>query len=240
MMWRIALVDDEAVQIELLKKLLKEYGQAHEVSFQFLCFESAEAFLFHFEEDKAIDLLVLDIEMDGMNGLELAHLLREKNQDIKLLFVTGYTDYMADGYEVSAMDYILKPVDRKKLHRVLNRFKKSIPKKEETLVIETAEEKVKINQADIMYLEADGHRTIVKLMDKKYEALEGIGVFKEKVSADLFVQSHRSYLVNLDHIKRISKTDIYMDDHTLVPVSRRLYKKVNEAFIQHFKEGLIQ
>ncbi|GAA0368127.1 hypothetical protein GCM10008932_19980 [Alkalibacterium iburiense] len=60
------------------------------------------------------------------------------------------------------------------------------------------------------------------------------------MSADLFVQSHRSYLVNLDHIKRISKTDIYMDNHTLVPVSRRLYKKVNEAFIQHFKEGLIQ
>lgn len=240
MKWRVALVDDEAVQIDLLKKQFDEYAKLNNLMIHYVTFDSAEAFLFHFEEDKAIDLLVLDIEMGGMNGMELAQLLRKENQDLKLLFVTGYTDYMADGYEVSAMDYILKPVNKAKLYRVLDRFRKSVPRTEETLVIETVDEMVKINQSDIMYLEADGHRTMVRLTTKTYEAVDGIGSFKGKLPTDFFIQTHRSYLVNLKHIKKITKKDIYMDDDSLVPVSRRLYKKVNEAFIHYFKEGMIE
>ncbi|WP_440895211.1 LytR/AlgR family response regulator transcription factor [Amphibacillus sp. Q70] len=238
MKWLVALLDDEIVQIDLLKKRFKEYEQDHNVSFQFLTFESAEAFLFYFAEDKAIDLLVLDIEMDGMNGMELAQLLRKQKHDIKLLFVTGYTDYIAEGYEVSAIDYILKPVKKEKFYRVIDRFRKLTPKKNETILIETSEEKIKLNLETILSLEADGHQTIITTTEGMFQAIAGLGSFEDQLSSELFIKPHRSYLVNLAQIKKITKKDLYLDNDSMIPVSRRLYKEVNQAFIHYHKEEL--
>lgn len=238
MKWLVALVDDEIVQIDLLKKRFKDYEQDHDVSFQFLTFASAEAFLFYFAENKAIDLLVLDIEMDGMNGMELAQLLREKKHDIKLLFVTGYTDYIAEGYEVSAIDYILKPVKKEKFYRVIDRFRRFTPKENETIFIETSDEKVNLDTYTILSLEADGHQTIITTTEGVFQAIAGLGSFEDRLSSDLFIKPHRSYLVNLAHIKKITKKDLYLDDGSIIPVSRRLYKEVNQAFIYYYKEEL--
>lgn len=237
MNWRVALVDDEAIQLELLKKMLVAYGETNEVSFDFSTFESSEAFLFHFEEDKAFDLLVLDIEMGKMNGMDLARYLRDQNHDIKLLFVTGYTDYIGQGYEVSALDYVLKPVKEEKLFQVLDRFQKTTPRDDIYVFVETSEGMSRIDQNSIFFLEANKHQTIISTVESKIEVTEKFSHFEESLSSDQFIKTHRSYLVNIAHIKSINKQDVVMDDQSTVPISRRKVKEVNQAFIDYYKRG---
>ncbi len=84
---------------------------------ELLRFPSAEAFLFHYAEDKSCDILLLDVEMGAMNGVELAKRIREENDALQIVFITGYTDYIAEGYDVSALHYLVKPVSREKALR---------------------------------------------------------------------------------------------------------------------------
>ncbi|MCC5890909.1 MAG: response regulator transcription factor [Alkalibacterium sp.] len=235
MNWRVALVDDEAAQLQLLKKMLSTYGVNEKIDLEFLTFESSEAFLFHFEEDKAFDLLILDIEMGKMNGMELARHLRAHNHDIRLLFVTGYTDYIGQGYEVSAVDYVLKPVDKDKLFQVLNRFKKITPKEDTYVFVETADGMSRLSQGDIFYLEANKHQTNLYTAEGEIEAKESFSHFEKELLSDQFIKTHRSYSVNLAYVKRIGKQDVIMDDETTVPISRRKTKEVNQAFIDYYK-----
>jgi len=238
MNWRIALVDDETIQLELLIKMLQEYEKKHDLRFQFLMFESAEAFLFHFEEDKDIDLLMLDIEMGGMNGMELAQLLREQKHDLRLIFVTGYTEYIAQGYEVSAIDYVIKPVNKKKFFQVLDRFQTIAPKKEDYFILETSGGMVRVKQEDILYFEADGHRTLINTRDEVIEVNGGIGSFEEEVGSKAFIKPHRSYLLNLFHVKKVTKKEVVLDNGRVVPLSRRKYMEMNQAFINYFKKEI--
>lgn len=235
MNWTIALVDDEKIQQDLIKKLLKEYEAMHSIQLNIFTFESAEAFLFHFEEDKSVELLILDIEMGKMNGMELAHYLRKQRHDLKILFVTGYSKYSLDGYKVDAVDYLLKPIDREKLFQVLDRIRALRPRKNEYLILETTDGSARINQRDLISLEALGHETIIQTVEEPIEIKQGLGTIQAELPENIFVKPHRSYLINIEHVNKISKTEVYLTNGVTVPVSRRLYKKVNESFIRYFR-----
>ena len=116
---RVALCDDEETVREYLGRLLEEWKERQNDQLQIEYFESAESFLFQYEEDKRWQFLILDIEMGKMNGVELAKKVREHNKEVQILFVTGYMDYISDGYEVEALHYLLKPVTKRSCFRCL-------------------------------------------------------------------------------------------------------------------------
>ena len=126
---RVAICDDEQVQLELLEKYLSEWGKERSILIETSLFLSGESFLFSWAEDKAYDLLILDIEMGKINGMELAGKLRRQDEELPILFITGYDSYMAQGYEVSALHYLLKPVQKEKLFAVLDRLQQRERKK---------------------------------------------------------------------------------------------------------------
>ena len=119
---RIAICDDEEVQRKLLTAYLQEWASGQRRFLETISFCNAENFLFHWEEDKDFDLLILDIEMGAQSGVELALKLRAEGEPIPILFITGYESYMAQGYEVSALHYLLKPLNKEKLFDVLKRL----------------------------------------------------------------------------------------------------------------------
>ena len=230
-MIRAAICDDDNSQISALKAMLTEWNE-HIIITEYT---SAEQFLFGYP-DVPCDLLLLDIEMGDMNGMELAHKLRSKGDMLPIIFITGYSEFMQDGYDVEALHYLLKPVDKDKLFAVLDRYA-SRHLADSRVIFPSGDESVCINADDILFLEAFGKKTQITLKDgKELLCTCGLSAAAEKLGVG-FVSCHRSYVVNLGFVRSISKTDITLDNGRKIPLSRRLYDNVNKAFISFYKEN---
>lgn len=108
MAYRVAIVDDSNIDAEYVQSILKDWAQDRQAGVQAQRFVSAENFLFHYADDKAWDILLLDIEMGTMDGVSLAKRIRKENELVQIVFITGFPDFMAEGYEVSALHYLMK------------------------------------------------------------------------------------------------------------------------------------
>lgn len=233
-MLNIAICDDEPVEIEYLTSLVQEWAKATKTSVNISGFASAEAFLFKYEEDKNFDILLLDIQMKAMDGIELAEKIRENNSGVQIVFITGFPDYISRGYDVSALHYLIKPVEKEKLSEVLSKACDNLKKEEKFILLSVDNESFKINLKDIIYIEAFGHSSCVACENKEYNTKLSISDIA-KVLDNSFIQCHRSYIANLQHVSRIAKTDVVFDNGKIIPVSRRMYNDVNMAFINFYR-----
>lgn len=232
---RIAICDDEKAQRLLLKKYLEEWAVQNKAILETELFVSGENFLFSWEDDRDYDLLVFDIEMGQMSGMELAAAIREKDDGIPILFVTGYDKYMLQGFEVAALHYLLKPVSKDKLFEVLDKLKIK-RKQEDKLFFQTEKGPVSLLPSRIWYIEARAHQCILYTEDEEYTLRSSISeVAGQLNSRREFARCHRSYLVNLHHVSAIVKPELILDDKRRLPVSRSAEKEVNRLFIEIFK-----
>jgi len=233
-MINISLCDDELAEITYLSSLVRNWAAARGVDARLSGYQSAESFLFAYEEDKSVDILLLDIQMGGMDGVELARRMRKDNETVQIIFITGFSDFIAEGYDVSALHYLMKPVKEEKLHEVLDKAADRLKKAEQTLLVQTPDATAKVLLADILYIEAFAHYVAIQTNTASIETRANIGEIEQSVGEG-FIRCHRSYIVGLQHIRRITKTDVILDDGKNIPLSRRLYTEVNLAFIEFYK-----
>ena len=194
-------------------------------------FESAQAFLFHYEEHKDYDVLLLDIEMPGMDGMSMARAICRENEAVQIVFVTGYSDYIAEGYEVAALHYLMKPVSREKLFAMLNRALEKRKREERCLNLELGGEMVRIPFYDIRYL--DVRQNYVTIHAKaEYTVKRSLNEFEKELD-DRFFRAGRSLIINLKYIRRVTKTEVSLSDGTLLPLPRGAYEPLNRAIIKH-------
>ena len=153
MNYHIAICDDSTTDLDYISVLVTDWAKVSGNTVNIKAFPSAEAFLFTYEDDKNFDILLLDIEMGGMDGVQLAKEVRRDNETIQIVFITGYSDYVTEGYEVSALHYLMKPVQKEKLFEVLERAVQKIKKNERVLMLELSGEMVCIPFYEIRYLE---------------------------------------------------------------------------------------
>ena len=227
----IAICDDDNSQINTLEKMLTEWNSCTIIN----KYSSAEQFLFNYP-DVPCDLLLLDIEMGDMNGMELAKKLRAKGDMLPIIFITGFSKYIGDGYDVEALHYLMKPVDKKKLFQALDRYA-CRHRSENRIILTIGNESVLVASDDILYLEAFGKKTQVILKNgKEIVCTCGLSEASGKLGQG-FVSCHRSYVVNIGLIRKISRTEITMDSGKKIPISRRSYDSVNRAFIEYYKEA---
>lgn len=231
---RVAVCDDEMAERMLLAGYLQEYGQKNKVPMEIFPFPDGESFSFFWEEDKNLDLLILDIEMGKLSGMELARRLRKTDEELPILFVTGYDEYLAQGYEVSALHYLIKPIHKEKFFEILNRLRKrSEPEAKVTFL--SAEGILSVSVSRIWYAEAFGHQCVLHMEDREYTLKESIGEVEKKLSGKAeIVKCHRSYLVNLQHVAAVMRTELLMDNDNRIPVSRNMTGKVNDAFLNFY------
>lgn len=231
MIYRIAVCDDRPTDRDYLESLLSEWaaGVGHIVQTEL--FSSAEAFLFRYEEDKSWDMLLLDIEMDGMDGVTLAKTVRRENKTVQLIFVTGYSEYISEGYEVSALHYLMKPIRPDKLFAVLDRAAEQCMKNGRFLTLEQSGEIVRLPLYEIRYLEASqNYVTVHGERGQTYLVRRTLGELERELD-DRFFRTGRSYIVNLACIRKVTRTDIHLNDGELLPLPRGMYKSLNQAII---------
>lgn len=231
----IAICDDEKLQVDLLEKYVISWASNNNILINIDCFYNAESFEFKWSMDKKYNILLLDIEMPGINGVELAKRIRREDNIIDIIFITAISDYIAEGYDVSALNYLIKPLKEAKLNECLDKAREKIPKEEKTIIINVDGENHRIIQSDILYIESVGHFLEIHTVDKKYITRRNIGDIEKELDKNILMKCHRSYIVGLNHIRKIGKTDILLDNNQMIPVSRRLYSNINMAFIKCFR-----
>ncbi len=233
-MYKIAVCDDNPADAGYVADVIKRWAQARAVLMEIERFPSAEAFWFQYEENRCYDILFLDIEMEpeGMNGIELAAKLRENNSSIQLVFVTGYMDYIADGYDVEALHYLLKPVTEEKLGSVLARALERVKAREKELFLQTTDGSVRVLSSEIRYLEVQRNYVTIHAAEE-YTVKRTLGDLEKELDESFF-RTGRSFIVNLRFVRKITKTQVFLKDGAQVPLSRGLYEGINRAMIQYF------
>jgi len=233
-MLNITICDDEKAEVEYLSTLVTEWAQTGSIGIAVISFNSAEEFLFSYETEKALDILLLDIQMKQLDGIALAKQLRASGGQMQIIFITGFPDFIAEGYEVSALHYLIKPIKKEKLFELLDKALDFSRKTDDSIIIDTSDGKVRVYQKDILYTEAFAHKTTIQTINGSIDARLYISTLEEMLG-DGFCFTHRSYLVGIKHIKQITKTEITMDNGKRIPLSRRRYEAVNRAFINYHK-----
>lgn len=235
-MINIAVCDDEKSQLEYLSNVIRKWSDILNKPCTLSLFESAEEFWFEYGKNR-FDIAVLDIQMSGQNGMELAKELRKLNDKISIIFVTGISDYIGEGYNVYAVNYLLKPIDENRLFEALSAAseRNNVFSDNKKVVLEIDGETIAIYEDEIEYLEAFSHSTSVYTESGALEVQSGMNAVMAKFSADKFVKCHRSYGINLKCVKLIKKYEVLLDSGKTVPISRRMYNDVNDAFISYYK-----
>ena len=225
--YKIAICDDCQIDTEYIASLVKKWSLDRIIKIK--TYPSAEAFMFNYEEEKDFDILLLDIEMGNMDGVTMAKAIRKDNESVQIVFITGYSDYIADGYDVAALHYLIKPVKKEQLWSVLDRAAERLKKNEKELLLKTADETVVMPVREIRYLEVQ--QNYVTVHGKiNVTVKRTLGEFEKELD-ERFFRLGRSYIVNLTCVRRISKTEVILTDGSVIQLPRGQYDALNRAII---------
>lgn len=233
---KIAICDDDKVQLELLNNYVDFWRKNREENCEIFSYPSAEAFLFSYE-DMSFDLILLDIQMNDMSGIDMAKKIREKKDHVAIIFITGISDYVFEGYDVNAVNYLLKPVKEEKLYDCLDQVAEEIIKEKPHIIVE-GKKIEKIYLHNIIYLESRGHQCLINCIDKVIESKKGIQNYEDLLDKCIFYRCHRSYIINISKISSISKNEVDMINDEKIPIARGKWEEVNKMFLKYCRSSL--
>lgn len=232
--YNIAIVEDETECVDKLKECLEEYSIEKNIKFNITVFNNGSEFIFNYNRN--IDIIFMDVQMPKMNGFVTAKELRKIDEEVVLVFVTHLSKYAYKGYEVSALDYVLKPVNyaafKLKIDRAIMRCEAS---KLKQVMLPTTEGAVRVSIKNIFYVEIDKHNILYHTAQGEYHAY---GTLKqiEKILPNGFSRCNSCYLVNLRCVTKMQSDDVYIGDIKL-SISRSRKKEFVKALYDYIMEG---
>lgn len=229
----LAICDDEAGMAEILADLLSEYFSGNEVDFRIKTFADGNSLL---ESSSEFDLIFLDIRMPPPDGMETARLLRERGNRSLLIFTTVLTETVFDAFSVRAFDYLVKPLDEKRFRQTMDRVLGELSKEARTrLILRQKGMYAVVPLSDLVYCEVQGRKLYLHRTDGTVLDFYGrLDEFTKRVDTRFF-RCHRSYLVNLDHIRGCSPGRVYLIPNGEIPVSRLREQALKQALLCHMK-----
>jgi len=228
-----AIIDDNSTDARYISGIVKHWSVVADHTVRINEFGSAEEFLFQYEDEKDYDILLLDIEMGGMNGVELAKKIRKDNVTVQMIFITGFPDFIAEGYEVSALHYLMKPVDTEKLCGVLDKAVCNLGKYERRLCVTFDRQTVFVPLRQIMYIEAQKQYVQIYTADTDYRMKESLSNVEKQVD-EYILKCHRSFLVNLRYVAQIKSNCVVLKNGVEVPISRGIAEQIGKEIIRLF------
>ena len=229
--YKIAICDDVEEERNILSTIVERWSEQTNNKVITENFPSAESFLFDYEEHKDYDILLLDVEMKELSGIDLAKQIRKENKRVEIVFITSHFEFAGEGYEVDALHYLVKPVREEKLFEVLTKAVEALKKEPPYVVIECEGETIKLVQDEILYVESQLHYINICTKKKEYKMKRNLSSFEQELE-EYFFRAHRSYLVNLKEVIRISRAGVVVSGNVEVPLARGKYDEINEAYIK--------
>lgn len=220
----IGICDDEAIIRDDIIRLIDRFRISNIHEIETVCFSSGEELL---EFNKSIDILFLDIQMNGMNGLETAEKIREYDDNMTIIFLTGYKGFMQEGYRVRAFRYLLKPVMEPEFASTLSEAIKDITKNCK-IIIGLEGETYYIKLRNIIYIECEGRYSVVRTKKTSFESPITMVEWEGILNTGDFFRVHKSYIVNMEYIEGIGR-EILLDNGEKVELAFRQVGKLKKA-----------
>ncbi len=234
MLW-IAVCDDEVMECNKVAKKIREILAEMKVPCTIRQFYSGRELL---QSSESFDMIFLDIIMGGMDGMSTAQIVRERAFDKILVFISSSREYVFDAYEVEAFQYLLKPVDEKKLRRLLQRAVcKTESQSQEFIIISRERQKKKLFLDDIYYFEIRGRMIDVHGTGGVFSYYEQIGVLEKDLQEKGFFRCHKSYLVNLKHVDVYHRQEIVLDNGERIGIAKRRYEEFCQEILKFMREN---
>lgn len=230
-MLQIALCDDEQIIIEEMKKILNSYKTDRSIDLKCVLCHNGMSLL---REETAFDIVFLDIDMPGINGMDVAKKLRARKDDCIIIFVTACKEMVFDAFEVKAFRYLLKPVNQKDLFKVLDEARIEINEcDKKTISFEVTQKRiVKLPFERILFIETLKRKTMVHTHEESFLSNNKISELEESLDPDQFFRTHASFIVNLEHVKTYSKGDVTLINDQQVLLSRLKENDFKKAFMK--------
>lgn len=205
------------------------------------CFGSSEDLLLNLEEGLSAELLFLDIQIPGeLNGMELAKRIRQRDEHATIVFVTNYADYVYEGYTVNALRYLKKPVQSVDVFACLEiAHRRFSALSQDQLTVNCQNKQLVLSLSEIVYVEIKSHyaQLVLHQSDEKPRIRTSLCDFSTQLPSQFFIQCHRSYIVNLDHIRRFSRESLTMSNQDTIPVSQTFAAHLKKRYEWYYTDG---
>lgn len=236
---KIAIIEDDQAHADLLCRYLEAWSKYRDIPVKIMSFSDAESFLFTWMGNRDFEVLFVDTQMKKINGMEMAKRVRDQDTDIAIVVTTDVEEGAAEDYGVEAMRYLSKPISQKKLYQCMNQ---ALEKggRERFVLVQTKDEILKLAVKKIMYVEAREHGCVIEFCPQfsstfQVETTDSISVLEERLGKKDFARCHRSFICRIDKIRYIRQAWIELNNGSRIPVSRKEYSYVNQAFIRYYR-----
>lgn len=236
-MYKIVACDDENYILDTLNRIVEDnyYAQATIT----LCQTRFSVIDYICEVAKGnVDIVMLDIDIDGENGVEVAELLKQRYPHLKIIFFTGHIEYATDIFEADPCFFIVKPLEESRVVQAIDKAISLIQEdRQRCISIVTRGEIRNIQLSKIRYIENRNRTLIIKEQNLNFEIHMKIGRFEEQLPENFF-RCHQSYIVNFDYIRELTLSGAILYSGELVPVSRSKYSATKNAFLHYLGEKI--
>jgi len=235
-MYKVALCEDEQAFFEAQEKICRDILEKLNIGYSISVFESSAAFWTAFSKGARYDLILLDIIMDKINGMELAQKIRGYDSDAAIVFITSSPEFAMQSYDVSALHYLMKPLNGDKLEEIVKsdyerRFRRQF------IIIKSGTQNLRISASDIVCFENVGRRVMLTLTDGGTVDCSGkLTEIWEGLPKETFIRCHVGYIVNLKNIKKLTRTEAVSVSGKTIPVSRVYSQAAQTTFMKQMWE----
>ncbi|MDE7266759.1 MAG: LytTR family DNA-binding domain-containing protein [Lachnospiraceae bacterium] len=229
-MLKVAVCDDSRMDVERLEAIFDKlscYPVSYDVYF------SAEELLKCISLNRELyHLYIFDIEMPGMTGLELAKKMRESGVKALFVFLTGYTQYVMEAFDVFTFDFIPKPATIEKLESVIIKAMDYLDMVKQDFVFQFCKKQFRVSCVDILYFEKKGRQAVIHTIPEDFKMNMTVSEILEQLDERVFVQIHASYIVNMEHLRSIEGDEAVMDNGDRLLISRSHKQGLKERHME--------
>jgi DNA-binding LytR/AlgR family response regulator len=225
-MVKIAIVEDEAVSRDTLIRYLNRYQQERDCVFEYTLYSDGAEIVTNY--NAGVDIIFMDIDMPLMNGMEAARRIRKKDSTVAIVFITNVAHYAIKGYEVDALDFMVKPLYYETFAFKMNRIMNRMEKREDTIVLISNDVIYKVGVSDIRYVEVTHHTLTYYTTQWEIKVRSSMKEAEELLASHGFCRCDSCYLINLRYVTRVEENDVYLGE-TKLHVSRTRKKALVRA-----------
>lgn len=235
LLMRIAICDDEKVFRDILKKELEKYAKEFGLDFVNTEFSSGEMLL---SSDVDFDLIFMDYQMRTINGIDTVDRMRKRNDKTVVVFITSYPDVAIESIKVQPHRFLSKPINHNDFYEALDSFMERYNSDAYVIVYDEENDKMKrLAEWDILYVEADNIYCKVITVDNCFLYKNTLSNFAKNLKSEFFYRSHRSYLVNLNHIDTFSHSEIILENGEKALLTKTKYFDFQKKYMAFLKRG---